>query len=304
MVLLMMLLTFMLLMALTFIIILTGPRRASNVFPSTAFPVGYGPVPVDATQAPSSSPLSSNTPHSYPHHHPYPHPNPNPNTSINRGGGNTLIQQYDKDGLKEIPTNLPTLAPRADSSTSFNTEDSSGYYSTSYYENETSSTYNNIRPKGEEDPLGDNSMSRGDTLQYERETSVGSSYEVQAFIPSNDTFNKRNKYIQRFSDKDRAVKSSDRIDNRSSSSSSSSSSSVGGQGHGKTGPVLLSPSGNQKASRKSSTPPQTLDSTHTAQTMTSIDFYRNLQQLADMSVRYGTPSIELCDVLCFMFDAL
>ena len=133
----MMLLTFMLLTALTFLLISTGPRRASNVFPSTAFPVGYGPVPVDATQAPSSSSLSSNTPHSYPHHYSY----PNPNTSINRGGGSTLIQQYDKDGLKENSTNFITLAPRADSSTSFNTEDSSGYYSTSYYENETSNFF-------------------------------------------------------------------------------------------------------------------------------------------------------------------
>ena len=280
----------------------TGPRRASNVYPSTAFPVGYGPVPVDATQAPSSSSLNSDIPHSYPHHHPYPHPNPNPNASINRGGGSTLIQRDDKDGIKESSNNFITLAPRADSSTSFNTEDSSGYYSTSYYENEMSSTNNYTRPKGEEYPLGgDSSMSRGDTLQYERETSVGSSYEVQAFIPSNDTYNKRNKYIQRFSDKDRAVKSHDQIDNRSSSSSSSSS-SLGGQGRGKTGPVLLSPTGNQKASRKSSTSPQTLDPTHTAQTMSSIDFYRNLQQLADMSVRYGTSSIELCDVLCSMFD--
>ena len=266
------------------------------MYPSTAFPVGYGVVPGDATQAPSSSSLSSTTPH--------PYPNPDPNASINRGGGSTLFQRDDKDGLKESSNNFITLAPRADSSTSFNTEDSSGYYSTSYYVNETSSTYNNIRPKGEEYLLGDNSMSRGDTLQYERETSVGSSYEVQAFIPSNDTFNKRNKYMQRFSNKDKAVKSHDQIDNRSSSStsSSSSSSSLGGQGRGKTGPVLLSPSGNQKASRKSGTSPQTLDPTHTAQTMTSIDFYRNLQQLADMSVRYGTPSIELCDVSCLIFD--
>lgn len=267
----------------------TGPRRAANVFPSSAFPVGYGTGPVEASHAPSSSTLSSDPPHPYPH--PYTH--------------SSLIQRDDRDGLKDTSVYSATLSPRAYPSNSFYTEEDSSESSSSFEEEDTSRNYHNLGPKegeyasgskggeyasglkGGEYPPRDYSVSRTDTSQYEKESSVDSSYEVQAFIPSNDTLNKRNKQVQRFSSTTKAILSTDKTAHSSSSSSSSSSIEGQGQGRGKAGPVLMSPTGNQKASRKSSSPPQTLDPHHTAHSMPSTDFYHNLQQLADMSVRYS-----------------
>jgi hypothetical protein len=250
------------------------------VFPSSAFPVGYGTDPVEAPHAPSSSSLSSDPPHPYPN--PYPH--------------SSLTQQNDGDGLKDTSAYSATLSPRVYTSTLYTEEYSSESSSSSFEEEDTSYNFHNLGPKGGEyssGPKGDYSVSRTDTSQYERESSVDSSYEVQAFIPSNDTFNKRNKQIQRFSSTNKAVLSTDKISHSSSSSSSASSSSSSslmegqGRGRGQAGPVLMSPTGNQKASRKSSSPPQTLDPPQPAHSMPSTDFYHNLQQLADMSVRYS-----------------